>query len=59
MIARRIQVLTVEEAAALARVSAKTIYRAIWSGELKAGRAGSQWRLLESDVWAWLGVEAA
>jgi excisionase family DNA binding protein len=51
--------LTVEEVAERARVSSKTVYRAIWSGRLKAYRVGGQWRITESAMWAWIEAEAA
>lgn len=51
--------LRVDEVARLARVSTKTVYRAIKSGRLRAYRVGSQLRIPESAVWAWLELEAA
>jgi excisionase family DNA binding protein len=45
---------TVEEVAAFAKVSPRTVMRAIASGELDALRAGTQLRVTEEAVWAWL-----
>jgi excisionase family DNA binding protein len=51
--------LTPPEVASLARVSLKTVYRALWSGELEGKRVRRRWRIPEDAVWRWIGVEAA
>jgi len=51
--------LTPIEVAELVRVSLKTVYRAIWAGELEAVKIRGQWRVPEAAVWQWIGVEAA
>ena len=48
------QLLTVAEVAAYARVSTRTVYRAIWAGKLRASRSGRQLRIHPDDVDAWL-----
>ena len=59
MARERVVLLTPVEVADLVRVSLKTVYRAIWSGDLEAGKARGQWRIPEGAVWEWIGVEAA
>ncbi len=50
---------TVEEVARFAKVSTRTVMRAIASGRLQSLRAGAQLRVTERAVWEWLeaGVE--
>jgi excisionase family DNA binding protein len=55
----RSSLLTPAEAAALARLSVKTVYRAIWSGELPATRVRGRWRIVQESLWRWLGIEDA
>ena len=45
---------TVEEVARFAKVSPRTVMRAIAAGKLHALRAGAQLRITERAVWAWL-----
>jgi excisionase family DNA binding protein len=45
---------TVEEVATFAKVSPRTVMRAIASGKLQALRAGTQLRITDKAVWAWL-----
>lgn len=45
---------TVEEVARFAKVSTRTVMRAIAAGKLQALRAGAQLRITEAAVWAWL-----
>ncbi|MGD0712797.1 MAG: helix-turn-helix domain-containing protein [Gaiellaceae bacterium] len=45
---------TVEEVAAFAKVSPRTVMRAIAAGKLEALRAGAQLRITDRAVWAWL-----
>jgi excisionase family DNA binding protein len=45
---------TVDEVAAFAKVSPRTVVRAIAAGQLQALRAGSQLRITDRAVWAWL-----
>jgi len=42
--------LTVDEVAQRLKVSTKTVYRAVESGELRASRIGRAWRISEPDV---------
>jgi excisionase family DNA binding protein len=49
---------TVEEVAAFAKVSRRTVMRAIAAGELDALRAGTRLRITEGAVWSWLNSEA-
>jgi excisionase family DNA binding protein len=46
--------LDVNQAAELANVSTKTIYRAITRGDLEAFRVGRALRMREADVRAWV-----
>jgi len=55
----RIILLTPAEVAELVRVSVKTVYRALWTKELKGVKIRGQWRIPEAAVWEWIGVEAA
>lgn len=54
------EILTVDEAAAKAKVSNTTIYRALESGALTGskirgrGARGSSWRIFDHDLEAWL-----
>ena len=48
------QFLTVPEAAERLRVSPKTVYRLVWSGQLPAHRIGSQIRIDEQAFERWL-----
>ena len=47
------RLLTVAEAADASNCSAKTIYRAIWSDQLKAVKVGSHRRICFSDLVAY------
>lgn len=47
-----------DEVAALAKVGRATVYRLIHSGELKAVRVGGQWRVHESVLRAFLGLDS-
>ena len=51
------QVLTPMDVAKLGRLSIKTVYRAIWSGELRAKRVRNRWRVTEAAVREWLGLD--
>ena len=46
--------LTTEEVLVYLRVTPRTIYRLIRSGELPALRIGRQWRFCRTDLDAWL-----
>ncbi|HEX6460700.1 MAG TPA: helix-turn-helix domain-containing protein [Thermoleophilaceae bacterium] len=46
-------VLTVDQVAARFQLSAKTIYRALERGQLRAAKFGSAWRIREADADAW------
>ncbi len=46
-------VLTVDQVAARFQLSAKTIYRALERGQLRAAKFGSAWRIRETDADAW------
>ena len=59
MARERTILLTPAEVAEMVRVSVKTVYRAIWAGELAAKKVRGQWRVPEAAVWQWIGVEAA
>lgn len=48
------QILTVEEVTELLSTSHKTLRGYIQSGELIARRFGGQWRILESDLMAFM-----
>jgi excisionase family DNA binding protein len=54
--AARPRFLTPAEVADQLRVSAMTVYRLIKSGELRAARIGKSYRVLESDVDAYLAA---
>jgi excisionase family DNA binding protein len=45
------------DVAKLGRLSIKTVYRAIWSGELRAKRVRNRWRVTEAAVREWLGLD--
>lgn len=44
------EVLTTEEAAALLRVSTKTVLQLVRSGSMPGEKVGRAWRFLKSDV---------
>ena len=46
--------LTTEEVLSYLRITPRTIYRLIRSGELPALRIGRQWRFCRTDLDAWL-----
>ena len=46
----RANLVTVREAANYLRISARTVYRLIESGQIGAVRIGKQWRIPESDL---------
>ena len=51
--------LTTEEVLGYLRVTPRTIYRLIRSGELPAIRIGRQWRFRRTDLDAWLDRQRA
>lgn len=59
MAAHNGQLLTPDEVAKLARLSLKTVYRAIWSGELRARQVRRRWRVTEEAVRDWLTLDEA
>ncbi len=48
---------TVNELTEILRVSQRTIYRYLKSGELKGVKVGSEWRFKESDLKKYLKIE--
>jgi excisionase family DNA binding protein len=48
--------LSIKEAAARSGFSTKTLYRAIATGELRAKKVRSRWRIAVHDLEAWLLV---
>ncbi|HLZ23841.1 MAG TPA: helix-turn-helix domain-containing protein [Ktedonobacterales bacterium] len=44
--------LTFKEAMDFLRVSRSTLYRLMWSGQLRGHKVGSTWRFYESDLLA-------
>lgn len=50
--------LTTEEVLASLKVTPRTIYRLIRTGELPAVRVGRQWRFRQDDLDAWLDAQA-
>jgi len=52
------EILTLGEAAERLRVSQRTTSRLIKAGELRASRAGHQWRIAEADIEAYLSERA-
>lgn len=44
--------LTFREAMAFLRVSRSTLYRLMWSGQLRGHKVGSTWRFYEADLLA-------
>jgi excisionase family DNA binding protein len=50
--------LTTEEVLTYLKVTPRTIYRLIRTGELPAVRVGRQWRFRRDDLDAWLGGRA-
>ena len=53
------RLLTVQEVAAIMRVSNMTVYRLIRGGELRAARVGRGYRIRERDVEAYLSRDVA
>ena len=51
--------LTTEEVLAYLRITPRTIYRLIRSGELPALRIGRQWRFRRADLDAWIERQRA
>ena len=50
--------LTTDEVQAYLRITSRTMYRMIRSGELPAIRVGRQWRFRRSDMDRWLAQRA-
>jgi excisionase family DNA binding protein len=50
--------LTFKEAMDFLRVSRSTIYRLMWSGQLRGHKVGSTWRFYESDLLAAVATPA-
>lgn len=50
--------LTTEEVLTYLKVTPRTIYRLIRTGELPAVRVGRQWRFRQDDLDAWLDKQA-
>ena len=48
--------LTFKEAMGFLRVSRSTIYRLMWSGQLRGHKVGSTWRFYEEDLLAAVAV---
>jgi excisionase family DNA binding protein len=48
------EILTVREAAARAKLSEKTLYRALESGALVGSKVGNTWRIFSDDLEQWL-----
>jgi len=53
-----LRVLTVQEVAKLVRVSERTVWRELKSGRLRGTRFGGQWRILQTDLHAYLDQRA-
>ena len=51
--------LTTEEVLTYLKVTPRTIYRLIRTGELPAVRVGRQWRFRQDDLDAWLDSQAS
>lgn len=51
--------LSPEEAAQLSGFSTKTIYRALWEGELVASRRRRRWRIRRAALDTWIDGERA
>lgn len=51
--------LTTEEVLACLKVTPRTVYRLIRSGELPAVRVGRQWRFRKADFETWLASHEA
>jgi excisionase family DNA binding protein len=51
-----LKLFTVDQAATLCKVSAKTVYRAIWQGRLRASRlgVGAAYRITLEDIQDWI-----
>ena len=57
IVAKEDRVYTPREVAAILRVSSVTVSRAIRDGKLRGLRVGGQWRILGSDLQAYLETE--
>ncbi|HKV83784.1 MAG TPA: helix-turn-helix domain-containing protein [Ktedonobacterales bacterium] len=51
----RAVLMTFREAMDFLRVSRSTIYRLMWSGQLRGHKVGNTWRFYESDLVALVG----
>jgi excisionase family DNA binding protein len=51
-----IRFLTLQEAAAILKISTRTLYRVMQSGRFPAFKVGGQWRILESRFLEWVAV---
>jgi PTS system nitrogen regulatory IIA component len=48
------EVLTLEEVAGYLRLSKKTVYKMVRTGELPAFKAGTHWRLKRPELEEWI-----
>ena len=53
-----LRVFTVQEVARLVRVSERTVWRELKSGRLRGTRFGGQWRIIDTDLHAYLDQRA-
>ena len=53
-----LQVLTVQDVAKMVRVSERTVWRELKAGRLRGTRFGGQWRILKTDLHAYLDQRA-
>lgn len=54
----KVDVLNLEETAEFLRVSNQTVYNMIRDGRIKAYKAGREWRILHSDILAYMNSSA-
>jgi excisionase family DNA binding protein len=47
------EILTLDEVAQYLKISKKTVYKIVNSGDLRAFKAGKHWRVLRAELGAW------
>ena len=55
----RAAVLTLTDVAEYLKISKKTVYRLVRSGDLPAFKAGKHWRVLHSELGKWIAQQSA
>ena len=53
------EILTLSEVAEYLKISKKTVYKMVRSGDLPGFKAGKHWRVLRSELGKWIAQQSA